>query len=280
MTQAGRRGRRRVGQPVTPAGSRPQPEHHAPVGWALAHPTGPVVLGVTTVGELPAVRGLAPERIVAIELPLRLADAEWPDGVPLDVVLEDPAGEAASLYTLNTISRQRPVRITIPGRRGLARASRIAMALGFPVRLLTPQPSADVLADLHEVLKVYLHGAQTSAPVEFLQSALAWWLHGDSPPAWITLELDPDWFAHVDTDAVNASASPACEPGFVQAHLAPLVDAGAECASCRFRAWCQGFFKWPVAAYDCGGIVRLLTRVEESAAQLARDLDDARALES
>lgn len=266
-------------QPVAPPGSLPQPVHNAPVGWALAHPTGPVVLRVTTDGDLPAVRGLAPERLVAIELPLQAADAAWPAGVPLDVLLDDPAREAADLYTLHALRRQRPVRVTVPGRRGLARASRIAMALQFPVRLLTPQPSAGVLAELNEVLEVYLHGAQTSAPVEFLQSALAWWLHGDAPPAWIALELDPDWYPRVETDAGKASAWPTCEPGFVRAHLARLVDAGAECAACRFREWCQGFFKWPVPAYDCGGITRLLTRVEESAAQLARDLDEARALE-
>jgi hypothetical protein len=224
--------------------------------------------------DVAAVARLDPGRIVSIEVPLHLAGAAWPDGVPLDVVLDEPAGQAASLYALNPVARQRPVRVTVPGRPGLARAARIAMALQFPVRLLALQPSSEVLSELDEVLEVYLHGAQTSAPVEFFQSALAWRLRGDAPPAWIALEADPDWFPRIE----EAGAGPALPPGFVQVRFTRLVEEGAECASCRFREWCQGFFKWPDPSYACGGVTRLLARVEESAGQLSRDLDEARAL--
>jgi hypothetical protein len=256
--------------------------HNAPVGWALAHPAGPIAVRATTAEDVVAVSGLHPDRIVAIEVAPGLAGAGWPEGVPLDVALEDPAREAAGLYALNPIARQRPVRVTIPGRPGIARAARVAMALQLPVRLLTPQPSPDVLAELDDVLEVYLRGAQTAAPVEFLQSALAWCLHGDAPPVWIALELDPDWFPRVAGEATEACAwpPPPAEPGFVRARLASLVEAGAECATCRFREWCQGFFKWPDPAYRCdGGTIPLLARIEDSAAQLSRDLDEARALE-
>ena len=256
--------------------------HNAPVGWALAHPAGLVIVRATTAGDVVAVSGLHPGRIVSIEAALHLAGAGWPEGVPLDVVLEDPAREAAGLYALNPLARQRPVRVTIPGRPGIARAARVAMALRFPVRLLALQPSPELLAELDDILEVYLHGAQTAAPVEFLQSALAWWLHGDTPPAWIALELDPDWFPRVDGEATETRAwpPPPAEPGFVRARLASLVEAGAECATCRFREWCQGFFKWPDPAYRCdGGMIPLLARIEDSAAQLSRDLDEARALE-
>jgi hypothetical protein len=250
-----------------------------PVEWAIARPTGPVVVRVTTADDLAAVSLLDRGRVVSVELPLHLAGVAWPEGVPLDVVLEDPAREAAGLYGLNPVARQRPVRVTIPGRPGLARASRIAMALQLPVRLLALQPSPEELAELEDVLEVYLHGAQASTPVEFFQSALAWWLGGDAPPAWVALELDPDWFPWVGGTRAQAHARPPAEPGFVSARLARLVDAGAECESCRFRQWCQGFFKWPDPAYACDGVTRLLGRVEESAAQLARDLDEARTLE-
>jgi hypothetical protein len=256
--------------------------HNAPVGWALAHPTGPVIVRATTPDDVVAVSGLHPERIVSIEAALDLAGAGWPEGVPIDVVLEDPGREAAGLYALNPIARQRPVRVTIPGRPGMARAARVAMALQFPVRLLTLQPSPDVLAELDDALEVYLRGAQTAAPVEFLQSALAWCLHGEAPTAWIALELDPDWFPRVDDEAAGTRAwsPPPAVPGVVRARLAKLAEAGAECATCRFRQWCEGFFKWPDPAYRCdGGVIPLLARIEESAAQLSRDLDEARALE-
>jgi hypothetical protein len=249
------------------------------VEWALAHSTEPVVVRVVTADDVAAVSRLDPGRIVSVEVPLRLAGAAWPEGVPLDVVLEDPSREAAGLYGLNPIARQRPVRVTIPGRPGAARASRIAMALQLPVRLLALQPSPAVLAELEEVLELYLHGAQTSAPVEFFHSALAWSLHGDAPPAWFALELDPDGFPRVGDDPAGAGQWPPAEAGFVQARLGHLVDGGAECAACRFRQWCQGFFKWPDPAYSCDGVTRLLARIEQSGAQLARDLDEARTLD-
>jgi len=264
-----------VDGPVDAPAPLPQPVHYAPVGWALAHPAGPVVVRATTAADLAAIADLDPGRVVAIEVLLHLAEARWPEGVPLDVVLDDPAREAAGLYALVPVSRQRPLRVTVPGRPGLARAARVAIALHLPVRLLTPQPSPEVLAELDAVLEVYLHGEQTTAPVEFLQSALAWWLHGDAPPAWVALELDPDWFPRIADDAADTGAWPAPEPGFVPARLARLVEAGAECTTCRFVDWCQGFFKWPDPAYVCeGGITRLLARVEESAQQLAHDLEE------
>jgi hypothetical protein len=247
------------------------------VEWALAHATGPVVVRAATAGDVAGVSRLDLSRIVSIEVPLHLAGAAWPDGVPLDVLIDDPATEAPALYALNHVARQRPVRVTIPGRKGIAVAVRIAMALQLPVRLLAVQPSPEVLGELHEALELYLHGPQTSAPVEFFQSALANRLHGDAPPAWVALELDPDWFPRVDDDRA-VSAWPPRQPGFVQARLASLVNAGGECATCRFRDWCQGFFKWPDPAYACDGVVRLLARVEESAGQLARDLDIAQRL--
>jgi hypothetical protein len=65
----------------------------------------------------------------------------------------------------------------------------------------------------------------------------------------------------------------------VARHFARLIEDRTECATCRFGGWCQGFFKWPDPSYRCDGIVRLLARLEESAAQLGRDLAEARALE-
>jgi hypothetical protein len=178
------------------------------------------------------------------------------------------------LYALNPVARRRPVRVTVTARPGVARAARIAMALQLPVRVLSVQPAADVIGELGEVLDEYLHGPRTSAPVEVFQSALARWLHGDAPPAWVALELDPDWYPRVADEGETRDSWPVLEPGFVQAHLERLERDGAECGACRFRDWCQGFFKWPDPAYHCApGVMPLLARVEESARQLARDLD-------
>jgi hypothetical protein len=268
-----------MGQPVDVPPGRPQPVLSVPAGSVSAHPAGPLVVRVEDSSDISHVGTLPIDRLVWLEVPLRLVEAPWPPGAPLDIVVDDPAREAAGLYALVQLRRDRGVRVTIPGRPGIARCARIAMALQMPVRLVTPQPSPAVLTELDEVLDVYLHDPQASAPVEFLQSALAWWLHGDAPPIWAALELDPDWFPREDRDGASAGAlAPPCEPDFVARRLARLVASGAECAGCRFQGWCQGFFKWPDPAYDCAGVTRLLARVEATAAQIGRDLDEARSL--
>jgi hypothetical protein len=237
------------------------------------------VVRVTDPADVARLREIDPERVPWFEVPPHLVGQAWPDTAALDVVLDDPAHQAAGVYEFARVAGARPLRVTIAGRAGIARAARIAMALHLPVRLMAWQPAPDVLAELHDVLDIYLHDSHTTAPVEFLQSLLAWHLHGDAPPIWFALEVDPDWFPRVDDDAVNGNAWPPAEPGFVQRRLAGLVEAGAECATCRFREWCRGFFKWPDPSYGCAGIVEFLARVEQSAAQLARDLDESQALE-
>lgn len=260
---------------MSPVTGRPDPVFSVPAGWLDTHSAGPVIARVTDLGDVSRTAAVGLERIVWIELPLRLAEAPWPVGAPLDVVLEDPAKEAAGLYALDRVRHDHPLRVTIPGRLGLARSARIAMALRLPVRLLTLQPSAQALAELEEVLELYLHDSGAAAPAEFLQSALAWWLFGKGPSPWLALELDPDLFPRLGVGEPSAPL----EPGFVQQRLTRLVQAGGECAACRFCDWCQGFFKWPAPVYPCAGVARLLRRVEESAAQLSRDLVEARALE-
>jgi len=266
-----------MGEPVDVRPGRPQPVFNVPAGSVPAHPAGPLIVRVNDPSDIPGIDRTAIDRVIWFEAPLRLAEASWPPGAPLDIIVEDPAREAAGLYGLVQFRREHDVRVTIPGRPGIARCARIAMALQLPVRLVTLQPSPAVVAELDEVLDVYLREA--SAPVEFLQAALAWWLHGDAPPIWVALELDPDWFPRMDPGGAPAGApSPPCERDFVARRLAQLVASGAECATCRFQGWCQGFFKWPDPAYDCAGVTRVLARVEEAAAQVGRDMDEARSL--
>ena len=254
---------------------RPLPVIRVPLKELDTHPDGPVIIPVRECGEVASLGGIALNRVVWVEIPLNLIHEQWPPGAPLDVILEDPAREAASLYHLTQVRYERPVRVTIPGSPGVARAGRIAMALQLPVRLMPMQPSPEVLEELDEALQSYLHDPQTSAPVEFFQSALAWWLYGDAPPLWMALELDPDWYRRVPEQNRPENESPPQEPGFVERWLERLVRAGSECAPCRFREWCRGFFKWPDCTYDCAGVKQLLARIEESAAQIVRDLDEA-----
>ena len=256
------------------------PVLNVPVGWADAHPAGPLIVRVTGPCDVSKTHGLPLDRVVWIEMPLALVEAPWPMGAPLDVVLEDPAREAAGLYALDRVRRDHPVRVTIPGRPGIARSARIAMALELPVRLLTPQPASDVLAELGEVLETYLHDSRATAPVEFLQSALAWSLFGDAPSPWAALEIDPDWYPRLGAGGAPGDETwPPREAGFVARRFTRLVEAGGACATCRAREWCRGFFKWPDPAYECEGVWRLLARIEESAASISQDLAEAKRFE-
>lgn len=268
-----------MGQQVNGAPAPPERVLSVPLRDARAHPAGPLVARVTEADDVSRAGDLPLDRLVWIEVPLPLAEAPWPVGAPLDVVVLDPVREAAGLYVLDRVRRHHPVRVTVAGRPGLGRGARLAMALQLPVRLMALQPSPEVLADLDEVLEIYLHDSQANAPVELLQSALAWSLFGDAPSAWAALELDPDWHLRLGHDGASVPAvCPPREPGFVSRWTSGLVEGGAECATCRHREWCRGFFKWPDAAYDCAGVVRLLGRIEENAARLSRDLDEAREL--
>jgi hypothetical protein len=154
------------------------------------------------------------------------------------------------------------------------------MALQLPVRLLPRQPSPDAIGELHAVLEAYLHDPQTTASVQPFDSALAFWLHGHPSTVWAALDLDP---AHVrtvqDGDAPRTAAAPPDGPGIVAAIAARLVADGAECATCPFVGWCAGFFKWPDPAYACEAVKPLLGAIGDAAAQIARDLDEAQALQ-
>lgn len=268
-----------MGEPIGAPAPDPQPVTNAPVGWACDHPAGPVVVRVTDPHDIVRVRDIDPERVPWFEVPLHLVGQPWPDTAALDIVLDDPARQAAGVYDLTRLRGERPLRVTIAGRPGIARAARIAMALQLPVRLMVRQPTPEVLAELHELLEIYLHDSQTTAPVEFLQSLLASCLHRDAPPIWFALEVDPAWFPRIGDAGTHTGAWPPGEPDFVVRWFANLVDTGAECATCRFREWCRGFFKWPDPSYSCAGVIELLARVEQNAVRLARDLDESQALE-
>ena len=216
---------------------------------------------------------------MGVEIPLHLAEAPWPSGMPLDVIVGDPQAEAPRLHALSRVRHDHPLRVTIAVVPGVTRAGRVAMALQLPVRLLPHRPSAEALAELEQVLGIYLHDSRTVAPVEFFHSALAHWLQQDPTTFWQSLEQDPayyPWFGP-GPDAPSTDAPPR-DPAFVAARLARLVEEGGECASCRFRSVCGGYFKWPDASYRCAPVLPLLTRLEETAAQVTRDLSEVDAL--
>lgn len=192
--------------------------------------------------------------------------AQSAGGVPIDVVMQSPDADFPRLYQLVGARAVREVRVTIPAKPGLEKAVRLAAALGFPVRILPGQPSAEELGALECVLEFYLRDPMVEAPVDPFHSLLTAMGGGPSKTLWMTLEHDPPSFPH--SDPGGSSIPPLPEPG----HLSSLVSQGAECIHCPWYGICAGYFKRPEPAYGCAGIKRLFARTQSAANELHEDL--------
>jgi hypothetical protein len=199
--------------------------------------------------------------------------------VLLDLVLSDPSSEFSDLYKLVDACTVHDFRVTVPARPGLLKAVKLAAALSFPVRVLPGQPTAEVVAELKEVMDFYLHEPTVEAPVEFFHSLLATTCGADAGSLWMILEEDPAAFLQYDIDGQvrlprsgsfkSVEFSPA---EFVENHLKSLVQQGAECATCPWQQSCRGYFKWPDPSYSCEVVKELFSAIQAAADEIRRDL--------
>lgn len=260
-----------------PSGS---PVTSVPAATAAASDAPLLVVRVTSAADVPCLAAIPAGRIVWVETTMDLAEGIALQGLPLDVLLSDPASQASSLYRLARQRTAAPIRVTIPALPGLGRAGSGAIALRFPVRLLPDRPSAEALAEMELLLDRYLHDANAGAPVEFFHTALARLLHGAPGTLWEVLERDPAWFPRVASEGEAPGAHPPADNRFVAGHLARLDEAGAECATCPVHDWCAGYFKWPDPTYSCDGVRRLMDAFAAAVSALRRDLAEVERLGS
>jgi hypothetical protein len=205
--------------------------------------------------------------------------AHGDSGIPLDVVLSDPALEFSDLYRLVDASAVRSIRVTIRVAPGFLKAAKLAAALRLPVRILPGQPTIQELEELNELLELYLHQPMVEAPVEFFHSLLATMFGTDSGTLWTILEENPAEFLRFDArgravlprSGVLGSTKNSFA-GFVENHVKSLVEQGAECATCPWQKPCAGYFKWPDPTYSCEGVKRLFSTVQAAADEIGRDL--------
>jgi hypothetical protein len=199
--------------------------------------------------------------------------------VALDVLLATPAEEFSQLYRLVDVCAVRNVRVSMPALPGFAKAVRLAAALRIPVRLLPGQPNPEVLNELAEVLTFYLRDPMIETPVEFFHSVLAFMCGAETGSIWTILEEDPATFRHLGTDGRSMFAGsfeflspekPAST--FVRSRLKSLIEENGECATCSWQGICQGYFKWPDAAYACGGVKQLFSSLQEAATEMGLEL--------
>ena len=70
---------------------------------------------------------------------------QWAEGLPIELLLDGPALDFASLYRYAKLLDNHPVRVLLPVTPGFEKAARLACSLQFAVRLNIGQPSAPLI---------------------------------------------------------------------------------------------------------------------------------------
>jgi hypothetical protein len=165
----------------------------------------------------------------------------WAEGLPIDLVLDDPGRDFPALYRYAKLLENHPVRITIPVESGFEKAVKLASSLQFAVRLMIGQPSADLIESLARLLGDYLHKGMVAQPIECFHSLLLGFCRDESINLWAIQEEDPALIRYVDergTERLPGRLSevvcgPAAE-NFVADWSTGLLSNGAECTECPF----------------------------------------------
>jgi hypothetical protein len=194
--------------------------------------------------------------------------ANWCPGLPIDLVLTDPAAEFPFLYRCTGLQERHPVRVTVPLVPGLARAVKLATSLGFAVRLAGHQPGAAVVTEIRQALDAYLHNPTVAQPVEPFHSLLLAFLHDRPLSLWSLLERDGAQIRLLD-----AQGEPLPDQGPAAADFAAQrLAAGAPCGQCEWLTVCGSYHRWPQADYDCEGIKGLFADLHGAASELRQGL--------
>jgi radical SAM protein with 4Fe4S-binding SPASM domain len=172
----------------------------------------------------------------------------WAAGVPIDIVLTTPAAGFTQLYNYATLKETHPVRITIPViEEGFGKAVRLAISLGFSVKLNPGQPDRFLIEELSGVLDLYLHNAKVQQPIEFFQTALRSFYQPQAISMWEINEEDPLQVRYITDDGEEtisrrfAGFVPEAElHDFVERFGEQLLAEKGECCSCDFYSRCYG----------------------------------------
>ncbi len=245
-----------------------------PAALFHAFPGRRVVLRTDDPAEPPAVLGPeVPERVTFVQLtgfPERTDPlVDWGEGLPLDLVMADPAAQFPFLYRYTSLLVRHPVRVTVPMLPGVGRAIKLAVSLGFAVRLDGHQPAPETVAEARQALDHYLHNPTVARPVEFFHGVLLAFLHDTPVSLWSLLEQDPAEVRPLDNQGQEVSDR---GPASVTAFREQLLAAGAECRQCEWLSVCGGYFKWPRPEYSCAGVKALFGDLHGAATELRQAL--------
>jgi hypothetical protein len=186
-------------------------------------------------------------------------------GIPLDIVLENPA-QYQQLYSYSNLLDSHPVRITIPLVSGFSKAVKLAISLRYAVKLDVQQPEEDLLTELEDVLDLYLHLSSVNQPIEFFHSVLLSFYRNEPVSLWEITETDPASVLYVHDDGRVANVD--------------LNTETRECHECEYRDRCHGYFKFPDRDYNCDGVKHLFRTLANAAAEVRHDLETFKAMEA
>ncbi|MCP5159920.1 MAG: hypothetical protein H6974_07680 [Gammaproteobacteria bacterium] len=259
------------------------PLHHLPAGSIeklIVRTCEPAALPTALAKE-------KPERVVGVQIVSLDTDSEplnaWAPGLPVELVMVDPATEFPLLYRHTALLDQHPVRVVIPVQPGFAKAVKTAVALDFPVRLDVGQPDLTLIEELATVLEFYLHQSTVAQPIEYFQGVLLGFYQQEPVALWAVLDENPQWLRYIGDDGTEslygrlarvAETGLASEAG-LGAWIERILAAHGECQSCEFLHHCGGYFKWPCQDYDCTGVKGLFGQLRDAAVELRRDLEAA-----
>ena len=203
----------------------------------------------------------------------------WAEGLPVELLLDQPEQKFPSLYRYTKLQDNHPVRIAIPVEPGFEKAVKLASSLQFAVKLEIGQPEPALIASLARVLDGYLHKSTVTQPIEFFHSVLLGYCRDEPIDLWAIQEEDPALIRTIDEEGREclpgrlSSLVPGPAPDeFVADWSTGLSAAGAECTECPFFSACRSYFKWPDRDYDCAGVKALLTTLKQAAEALRADL--------
>jgi hypothetical protein len=203
------------------------------------------------------------DRVVGVELERLDADSDalatWGHGVPIELVMRDPARDFPLLYRHTPLLEQHPVWAIVPVMPGFSDAVRLAAALNVAVKLDVAQPAPEVIDELERVADLYLHQSSCAQPIDYFHGVLLALYHRYPTTLWHVLGADPAYVRVVSDDG-TCVATPS------------KLELSSECATCEFRAVCGGYFKWPDPEFDCGGVKAVFRILAHAADDIRSDL--------
>lgn len=207
-------------------------------------------------------------------------------GIPLEIVLKDPAPQYQQLYNFTNLVDTHPVRIAVPVVPGFSKATKLAISLNYGVKLELEQPDEVLLKEVESVLDLYLHRSFVNQPVEFFHTMLLALYQSQPITLWEIMEEDPKVVRYVADDGEETISSrfvgvnlAGGVDNFIDRFGAELIYERRECHECEFFNRCGGYFKWPDKTYRCDGIRKLLRTLAGTAREVKQDLASFEATE-